>query len=193
MCVFTRRVSAEAQQWRDWLAKDGTDNIVLIAGESDGLLASLSIVLVILVLQLLSAPGPEYQRCRINWRSANMLSRIALYLRSQRRRRAEKEGMALTQGPITWRTAACASAGEEHGNESTGRSISGGRKTGYYLTISATVVWRRAATRGKSAGAQTASLIPAVFAVSALMGGCRRGVVSVDYLCRMLDIARAKR
>ncbi len=66
------------------------------------------------------------------------------YLRSQRRRRAEKEGMALTQGPVTGELPPALLPIEEHGMKLL-VDIGAATKP-VIILISATVVWRRAAT-----------------------------------------------
>ncbi len=107
-------------------------------------LASLSIVLVIfLVLQLLSA-GAEYQRAALISALQTCYPDCAIYDRSDVAVR-KKEGMALTQGPVTGELPPALLPIEEHGMKLL-VDIQGGHKNPVIILISATVVWRRAAT-----------------------------------------------
>ncbi len=90
MTVFTRRLR-RAQRWRDWPGeKDGTDSaIVTIAGESDGLLASLSFGH-FLVLQLLSA-GARISTCALVTLCKHAI-RIALFTIAATSRAERRDG-----------------------------------------------------------------------------------------------------
>ncbi len=80
--------------------KDGLDSYRLIAGESDGLPGiTIDRFGNFLVLQLLSA-GAEYQRAALISALQTLYPECAIYDRSDVAVR-KKEGMELTQGPIT--------------------------------------------------------------------------------------------
>lgn len=110
------------------------------------------------------------------------------YLRSQRRRRAEKEGMALTQGPVTGELPPALLPIEEHGMKLL-VDIRGGHKTGYYLDQRDS----RLATRRYVENQRVLNCFSYTggFAVSALMGGCRR--CQRGYLTGCAGYRRAKR
>ncbi|WP_035894738.1 class I SAM-dependent methyltransferase, partial [Siccibacter turicensis] len=128
---FTRRLQ-QAQQWRDWLAaQDGLDSYRLIAGESDGLPGvTIDRFGNFLVLQLLSA-GAEYQRPALLSALGNLYPECAIYDRSDVAVR-KKEGMELTQGPISGELPPDLLPIEEHGMKLL-VDIKAGHKTGYYL------------------------------------------------------------
>ncbi|HBC81368.1 MAG TPA: 23S rRNA (cytosine(1962)-C(5))-methyltransferase RlmI, partial [Escherichia sp.] len=100
IAFFSRRL-AQAQQWRDWLAKrDGLDSYRLIAGESDGMPGiTIDRFGNFLVLQLLSA-GAEYQRPALVAALHERYPECAIYDRSDVAVR-KKEGLELTQGPVS--------------------------------------------------------------------------------------------
>ncbi|EEH2223047.1 methyltransferase domain-containing protein, partial [Salmonella enterica] len=176
----------QAQQWRDWLAKkDGLDSYRLIAGESDGLPGvTIDRFGHFLVLQLLSA-GAEYQRAALISALQTCYPDCAIYDRSDVAVR-KKEGMALTQGPVTGELPPALLPIEEHGMKLL-VDIQGGHKTGYYLDQRDS----RLATRRYVENQRVLNCFSYTggFAVSALMGGCRQ-VVSVDTSQDALDIAR---
>ncbi|WP_024550624.1 23S rRNA (cytosine(1962)-C(5))-methyltransferase RlmI [Siccibacter turicensis] len=182
---FTRRLQ-QAQQWRDWLAaQDGLDSYRLIAGESDGLPGvTIDRFGNFLVLQLLSA-GAEYQRPALLSALGNLYPECAIYDRSDVAVR-KKEGMELTQGPISGELPPDLLPIEEHGMKLL-VDIKAGHKTGYYLDQRDS----RFATRRyvKDKRVLNCFSYTGGFAVSALMGGCRE-VVSVDTSQEALDIAR---
>ena len=128
---FVRRLQ-QAQQWREWLAKrDGLDSYRLIAGESDGLPGvTIDRFGNFLVLQLLSA-GAEYQRAALISALQTLFPDCAIYDRSDVAVR-KKEGMELTQGPVTGELPPALLPIEEHGMKLL-VDIQGGHKTGYYL------------------------------------------------------------
>lgn len=185
IAFFTRRLR-QAQQWRDWLAKkDGLDSYRLIAGESDGLPGvTIDRFGHFLVLQLLSA-GAEYQRAALISALQTCYPDCAIYDRSDVAVR-KKEGMALTQGPVTGELPPALLPIEEHGMKLL-VDIQGGHKTGYYLDQRDS----RLATRRYVENQRVLNCFSYTggFAVSALMGGCRQ-VVSVDTSQDALDIAR---
>ena len=113
-------VCSKAQTWRDWLAKkDGLDSYRLIAGESDGLPGvTIDRFGNFLVLQLLSA-GAEYQRAALISALQIVFPDCAIYDRSDVAVR-KKEGMALTQGPVTGELPPALLPIEEHGDEAAG-------------------------------------------------------------------------
>ncbi|MGV7093842.1 23S rRNA (cytosine(1962)-C(5))-methyltransferase RlmI [Siccibacter turicensis] len=182
---FTRRLQ-QAQQWRDWLAaQDGLDSYRLIAGESDGLPGvTIDRFGNFLVLQLLSA-GAEYQRPALLSALGNLYPECAIYDRSDVAVR-KKEGMELTQGPVSGELPPDLLPIEEHGMKLL-VDIKAGHKTGYYLDQRDS----RFATRRyvKDKRVLNCFSYTGGFAVSALMGGCRE-VVSVDTSQEALDIAR---
>ena len=182
---FTRRLQ-KALTWRDWLAKkDGLDSYRLIAGESDGLPGvTIDRFGNFLVLQLLSA-GAEYQRAALISALQIVFPDCAIYDRSDVAVR-KKEGMALTQGPVTGELPPALLPIEEHGMKLL-VDIQHGHKTGYYLDQRDS----RLATRRYVENQRVLNCFSYTggFAVSALMGGCRQ-VVSVDTSQEALDIAR---
>ena len=182
---FTRRLQ-QAQTWRDWLAKkDGLDSYRLIAGESDGLPGvTIDRFGNFLVLQLLSA-GAEYQRAALISALQIVFPDCAIYDRSDVAVR-KKEGMELTQGPVTGELPPALLPIEEHGMKLL-VDIQHGHKTGYYLDQRDS----RLATRRYVENQRVLNCFSYTggFAVSALMGGCRQ-VVSVDTSQEALDIAR---
>jgi len=182
---FTRRLQ-QAQQWRDWLAaQDGLDSYRLIAGESDGLPGvTIDRFGNFLVMQLLSA-GAEYQRPALLSALGNLYPECAIYDRSDVAVR-KKEGMELTQGPVSGELPPDLLPIEEHGMKLL-VDIKAGHKTGYYLDQRDS----RFATRRyvKDKRVLNCFSYTGGFAVSALMGGCRE-VVSVDTSQEALDIAR---
>lgn len=111
---FVRRLQ-QAQQWREWLAKrDGLDSYRVIAGESDGLPGvTIDRFGNFLVLQLLSA-GAEYQRAALISALQSVFPECAIYDRSDVAVR-KKEGMELTQGPVTGELPPALLPIEEHG------------------------------------------------------------------------------
>lgn len=167
---FVRRLQ-QAQQWRDWLAKrDGLDSYRLIAGESDGLPGvTIDRFGNFLVLQLLSA-GAEYQRAALISALQTLFPECAIYDRSDVAVR-KKEGMELTQGPVTGELPPALLPIEEHGMKLL-VDIQGGHKTGYYLDQRDS----RLATRQYVADKRVLNCFSYTggFAVSALMGGCAR-------------------
>ena len=185
IAFFTRRLQ-QAQQWRDWLAeKDGLDSYRLIAGESDGLPGiTIDRFGNFLVLQLLSA-GAEYQRPALLSALGSLYSECAIYDRSDVAVR-KKEGLELTQGPVSGELPPHLLPIEEHGMKLL-VDIKGGHKTGYYLDQRDS----RFATRRYVQDKRVLNCFSYTggFAVSALMGGCRQ-VVSVDTSQEALDIAR---
>ncbi|EBC9323436.1 23S rRNA (cytosine(1962)-C(5))-methyltransferase RlmI, partial [Salmonella enterica] len=168
IAFFTRRLR-QAQQWRDWLAKkDGLDSYRLIAGESDGLPGvTIDRFGHFLVLQLLSA-GAEYQRAALISALQTCYPDCAIYDRSDVAVR-KKEGMALTQGPVTGELPPALLPIEEHGMKLL-VDIQGGHKTGYYLDQRDS----RLATRRYVENQRVLNCFSYTggFAVSALMGGC---------------------
>ncbi|EPR3206663.1 23S rRNA (cytosine(1962)-C(5))-methyltransferase RlmI [Enterobacter hormaechei] len=182
---FVRRLQ-QAQQWREWLAKrDGLDSYRLIAGESDGLPGvTIDRFGNFLVLQLLSA-GAEYQRAALISALQTLFPECAIYDRSDVAVR-KKEGMELTQGPVTGELPPALLPIEEHGMKLL-VDIQGGHKTGYYLDQRDS----RLATRQYVADKRVLNCFSYTggFAVSALMGGCAQ-VVSVDTSQEALDVAK---
>ena len=185
IAFFTRRLQ-QAQKWRDWLAqKDGLDSYRLIAGESDGLPGiTIDRFGNFLVLQLLSA-GAEYQRAALISALQTLYPECAIYDRSDVAVR-KKEGMELTQGPVTGELPPALLPIEEHGMKLL-VDIQHGHKTGYYLDQRDS----RLATRRYVENKRVLNCFSYTggFAVSALMGGCSQ-VVSVDTSQEALDIAR---
>ncbi|WP_426445142.1 23S rRNA (cytosine(1962)-C(5))-methyltransferase RlmI [Siccibacter colletis] len=185
IAFFTRRLQ-QAQQWRNWLAeKDGLDSYRLIAGESDGLPGiTIDRFGNFLVLQLLSA-GAEYQRPALLSALGTLYPECAIYDRSDVAVR-KKEGLELTQGPVSGELPPDLLPIEEHGMKLL-VDIKGGHKTGYYLDQRDS----RFATRRYVQDKRVLNCFSYTggFAVSALMGGCRQ-VVSVDTSQEALDIAR---
>ena len=131
IAFFSRRLQ-QAQKWRDWLAqKDGLDSYRLIAGESDGLPGiTIDRFGNFLVLQLLSA-GAEYQRAALISALQTLYPECSIYDRSDVAVR-KKEGMELTQGPVTGELPPALLPIEEHGMKLL-VDIQHGHKTGYYL------------------------------------------------------------
>ncbi|WNN49842.1 23S rRNA (cytosine(1962)-C(5))-methyltransferase RlmI [Siccibacter colletis] len=185
IAFFTRRLQ-QAQQWRNWLAeKDGLDSYRLIAGESDGLPGiTIDRFGNFLVLQLLSA-GAEYQRPALLSALGSLYPECAIYDRSDVAVR-KKEGLELTQGPVSGEIPPDLLPIEEHGMKLL-VDIKGGHKTGYYLDQRDS----RFATRRYVQDKRVLNCFSYTggFAVSALMGGCRQ-VVSVDTSQEALAIAR---
>lgn len=185
IAFFIRRFE-QAQQWRLWLAKqDGLDSYRLIAGESDGLPGvTIDRFGHFLVLQLLSA-GAEYQRPAILIALQHCFPDCAIYDRSDVAVR-KKEGLELTQGPISGELPPPLLPVTEHGMKLL-VDIQNGHKTGYYLDQRDS----RLATRRYSQNARVLNCFSYTggFAVSALMGGCRE-VISVDTSQDALDVAR---
>ncbi len=182
---FIRRLE-QAQLWRDWLAaRDGLDSYRLIAGESDGLPGvTIDRFSHFLVLQLLSA-GADYQRPLLVEALQKLYPECSIYERSDVAVR-KKEGLPLTQGPISGELPPALLAIEEHGMKLL-VGIQQGHKTGYYLDQRDS----RFATRGYVENKRVLNCFSYTggFAVSALMGNCRQ-VVSVDTSQEALDIAR---
>lgn len=182
---FIRRLE-QAQRWRDWLAtRDGLDSYRLIAGESDGLPGvTIDRFSHFLVLQLLSA-GADYQRPLLVKALQKLYPDCSIYERSDVAVR-KKEGLPLTQGPISGELPPALLAIEEHGMKLL-VDIQQGHKTGYYLDQRDS----RFATRGYVENKRVLNCFSYTggFAVSALMGNCRQ-VVSVDTSQEALDIAR---
>ena len=185
IAFFSRRLQ-QAQKWRDWLAqKDGLDSYRLIASESDGLPGiTIDRFGNFLVLQLLSA-GAEYQRAALISALQTLYPECAIYDRSDVAVR-KKEGMELTQGPVTGELPPALLPIEEHGMKLL-VDIQHGHKTGYYLDQRDS----RLATRRYVENKRVLNCFSYTggFAVSALMGGCSQ-VVSVDTSQEALDIAR---
>jgi 23S rRNA (cytosine1962-C5)-methyltransferase len=188
IAFFTRRLQ-QAQQWREWLAaRDGLDSYRLIAGESDGLPGvTIDRFGKFLVLQLLSA-GAEYQRPALVAALQNLYPECAIYDRSDVAVR-KKEGMELTQGPVSGELPPDLLPIEEHGMKLL-VDIKGGHKTGYYLDQRDS----RFATRQyvKDKRVLNCFSYTGGFAVSALMGGCSQ-VVSVDTSQDALDVFKLLR
>jgi len=182
---FIRRLE-QAQLWRDWLAvRDGLDSYRLIAGESDGLPGvTIDRFSHFLVLQLLSA-GADYQRPLLVEALQKLYPECSIYERSDVAVR-KKEGLPLTQGPISGELPPALLAIEEHGMKLL-VDIQQGHKTGYYLDQRDS----RFATRGYVENKRVLNCFSYTggFAVSALMGNCSQ-VVSVDTSQEALDIAR---
>lgn len=140
---FVRRLQ-QAQQWREWLAKrDGLDSYRLIAGESDGLPGvTIDRFGNFTVLQLLSA-GAEYQRAALISALQTLFPECAIYDRSDVAVR-KKEGMELTQGPVTGELPPALLPIEEHGMKllvDIGAAI-----RPVIISTSVTAVWQRAST-----------------------------------------------
>ncbi|KNC08969.1 23S rRNA methyltransferase [Klebsiella sp. RIT-PI-d] len=182
---FIRRLQ-RAQTWRDWLAKrDGLNAWRLIAGESDGLPGvTIDRFGDFLVLQLLSA-GAEYQRAPLISALQTLWPECAIYDRSDVAVR-KKEGLELTQGPVTGEQPPALLPIQEHGMQLL-VDIKAGHKTGYYLDQRDS----RLATRRYVEDARVLNCFSYTggFAVSALMGGCRQ-VISVDTSQEALDVAK---
>ncbi len=117
MLFFPRRLQ-QAQKWRDWLAqKDGLDSYRLIAGESDGLPGiTIDRFGNFLVLQLLSA-GQD--RAALISALQTLYPECSIYDRSDVAVR-KKEGMELTQGPVTGELPPALLPIEKHRNETAG-------------------------------------------------------------------------
>lgn len=165
--------------------RDGLDSYRLIAGESDGLPGvTIDRFGNFFVLQLLSA-GAEYQRAAIISALQNLFPDCAIYDRSDVAVR-KKEGLELAQGPVVGELPPALLPITEHGMKLL-VDIRGGHKTGYYLDQRDS----RPATRRYVADKRVLNCFSYTggFAVSALMGGCRR-VTSVDTSQEALDVAR---
>lgn len=185
IAFFIRRLQS-AQQLRDWLAaRDGLDSYRLIAGESDGLPGvTIDRFGQFLVLQLLSA-GAEYQRPAIISALQQCYPTCSIYDRSDVSVR-KKEGLALTQGPVSGELPPDLLPITEHGMKLL-VDIRTGHKTGYYLDQRDS----RFATRRYAQDKRVLNCFSYTggFAVSALMGGCRE-VISVDTSQAALDVAK---
>ncbi|AOV97318.1 23S rRNA (cytosine(1962)-C(5))-methyltransferase [Edwardsiella hoshinae] len=182
---FERRLQ-QAQRWRDWLAeRDDLTGYRLIAGESDGMPGiTIDRFQDTLVLQLLSA-GAEYQRATLLAALHTCYPQCAIYDRSDVAVR-KKEGLPLTQGPISGELPPDLLPIREHGMQIL-VDIKAGHKTGFYLDQRDS----RLAARRFARGAHVLNCFSytGAFAVSALMGGCAQ-VTSVDTSQAALDIAR---
>lgn len=180
---FERRL--QQAQTACWLAeRDGLDSYRLIAGESDGLPGvTIDRFGNFFVLQLLSA-GAEYQRAAIISALQNLFPDCAIYDRSDVAVRKKRTGAG--PGAGGGRTAPALLPITEHGMKLL-VDIRGGHKTGYYLDQRDS----RLATRRYVADKRVLNCFSYTggFAVSALMGGCRR-VTSVDTSQEALDVAR---
>lgn len=185
IAFFVRRLQA-AQQLRDWLAvRDGLDSYRLIAGESDGMPGvTIDRFGAFLVIQLLSA-GAEYQRPAIISALQQCYPDSAIYDRSDVTVR-KKEGLELTQGPVSGELPPDLLPISEHGMKLL-VDIRTGHKTGYYLDQRDS----RFATRRYAQDKRVLNCFSYTggFAVSALLGGCRE-VISVDTSQAALDVAR---
>jgi 23S rRNA (cytosine1962-C5)-methyltransferase len=185
IAFFVRRLQA-AQQLRDWLAvRDGLDSYRLIAGESDGMPGvTIDRFGSFLVIQLLSA-GAEYQRPAIISALQQCYPDCAVYDRSDVAVR-KKEGLELTQGPVSGELPPDLLPISEHGMKLL-VDIRTGHKTGYYLDQRDS----RFATRRYAQDKRVLNCFSYTggFAVSALLGGCRE-VISVDTSQAALDVAR---
>ncbi|ATI63136.1 23S rRNA (cytosine(1962)-C(5))-methyltransferase [Edwardsiella tarda] len=182
---FERRLQ-QAQRWRDWLAeRDDLTGYRLIAGESDGMPGiTIDRFQNTLVLQLLSA-GAEYQRATLLAALHTCYPQCAIYDRSDVAVR-KKEGLPLTQGPISGELPPDLLPIREHGMQIL-VDIKGGHKTGFYLDQRDS---RLAARRfARDAHVLNCFSYTGAFAISALMGGCAQ-VTSVDTSQAALDIAR---
>lgn len=182
---FERRLQ-QAQRWRDWLAeRDDLTGYRLIAGESDGMPGiTIDRFQNTLVLQLLSA-GAEYQRDTLLAALHTCYPQCAIYDRSDVAVR-KKEGLPLTQGPISGELPPDLLPIREHGMQIL-VDIKGGHKTGFYLDQRDS---RLAARRfARDAHVLNCFSYTGAFAISALMGGCAQ-VTSVDTSQAALDIAR---
>ncbi|UCQ12991.1 23S rRNA (cytosine(1962)-C(5))-methyltransferase RlmI [Edwardsiella tarda] len=182
---FERRLQ-QAQRWRDWLAeRDDLTGYRLIAGESDGMPGiTIDRFQNTLVLQLLSA-GAEYQRATLLAALHTCYPQCAIYDRSDVAVR-KKEGLPLTQGPISGELPPDLLPIREHGMQIL-VDIKGGHKTGFYLDQRDS---RLAARRfARDAHVLNCFSYTGAFAISALMGGCTQ-VTSVDTSQAALDIAR---
>ncbi|WP_370556725.1 23S rRNA (cytosine(1962)-C(5))-methyltransferase RlmI [Edwardsiella tarda] len=182
---FERRLQ-QAQRWRDWLAeRDDLTGYRLIAGESDGMPGiTIDRFQNTLVLQLLSA-GAEYQRATLLAALHTCYPQCAIYDRSDVAVR-KKEGLPLTQGPISGELPPDRLPIREHGMQIL-VDIKGGHKTGFYLDQRDS---RLAARRfARDAHVLNCFSYTGAFAISALMGGCAQ-VTSVDTSQAALDIAR---
>ncbi|XEG69467.1 23S rRNA (cytosine(1962)-C(5))-methyltransferase RlmI [Edwardsiella tarda] len=176
----------QAQRWRDWLAeRDDLTGYRLIAGESDGMPGiTIDRFQNTLVLQLLSA-GAEYQRATLLAALHTCYPQCAIYDRSDVAVR-KKEGLPLTQGPISGELPPDLLPIREHGMQIL-VDIKGGHKTGFYLDQRDS---RLAARRfARDAHVLNCFSYTGAFAISALMGGCAQ-VTSVDTSQAALDIAR---
>lgn len=182
---FERRLQ-QAQRWRDWLAeRDDLTGYRLIAGESDGMPGiTIDRFQNTLVLQLLSA-GAEYQRATLLAALHTCYPQCAIYDRSDVAVR-KKEGLPLTQGPISGELPPDLLPIREHGMQIL-VDIKGGHKTGFYLDQRDS---RLAARRfARDAHVLNCFSYTGAFAISALIGGCAQ-VTSVDTSQAALDIAR---
>ncbi|WP_192810499.1 23S rRNA (cytosine(1962)-C(5))-methyltransferase RlmI [Edwardsiella tarda] len=182
---FERRLQ-QAQRWRDWLAeRDDLTGYRLIAGESDGMPGiTIDRFQNTLVLQLLSA-GAEYQRATLLAALHTCYPQCAIYDRSDVAVR-KKEGLPLTQGPISGELPPDLLPIREHGMQIL-VDIKGGHKTGFYLDQRDS---RLAARRfARDAHVLNCFSYTGAFAISALMGRCAQ-VTSVDTSQAALDIAR---
>ncbi|WP_370559754.1 23S rRNA (cytosine(1962)-C(5))-methyltransferase RlmI [Edwardsiella tarda] len=182
---FERRLQ-QAQRWRDWLAeRDDLTGYRLIAGESDGMPGiTIDRFQNTLVLQLLSA-GAEYQRATLLAALHTCYPQCAIYDRSDVAVR-KKEGLPLTQGPISGELPPDLLPIREHGMQIL-VDIKGGHKTGFYLDQRDS---RLAARRfARDANVLNCFSYTGAFAISALIGGCAQ-VTSVDTSQAALDIAR---
>lgn len=122
--------------------KDGLDSYRLIAGESDGLPGiTIDRFGNFLVLQLLSA-GAEYQRAALISALQTQYPECAIYDRSDVAVR-KKEGMELTQGPVTGELPPALLPIEEHGMKLL-VDIQGVIRQAI-TSISVTAAWRRVA------------------------------------------------
>lgn len=177
IAFFSRRLQ-QAQKWRDWLAqKDGLDSYRLIAGESDGLPGiTIDRFGNFLVLQLLSA-GAEYQRAALISALQTLYPECSIYDRSDVAVR-KKEGMELTQGPVTGELPPALLPIEEHGMKLL-VDIQHGHKTGYYLDQRDS----RLATRRYVENKRVLNCFSYTggFAVSALMGGGKINAVVKEW------------
>ncbi len=166
---FERRLQ-QAQTRRARLAeRDGLDSYRLIAGESDGLPGvTIDRFGNFFVLQLLSA-GAEYQRAAIISALQNLFPDCAIYDRSDVAVRKKRTGAG--PGPVVGELPPALLPITEHGMKLL-VDIRGGHKTGYYLDQRDS----RPATRRYVADKRVLNCFSYTggFAVSALMGGCRR-------------------
>lgn len=155
---FERRLQ-QAQRWRDWLAeRDDLTGYRLIAGESDGMPGiTIDRFQNTLVLQLLSA-GAEYQRATLLAALHTCYPQCAIYDRSDVAVR-KKEGLPLTQGPISGELLPDLLPIREHGMQIL-VDIKGGGIRRASTSTSATAGWRRVASP-VTLTSSTASLTPA--------------------------------
>ncbi len=149
--------------------RDGLDSYRLIAGESDGLPGvTIDRFGNFFVLQLLSA-GAEYQRAAIISALQSLFPDCAIYDRSDVAVRKKRAGAG--PGPVVGELPPALLPIAEHGMKLL-VDIRGGHKTGYYLDQRDS----RPATRRYVADKRVLNCFSYTggFAVSALMGGCRR-------------------